>query len=120
MDDPDEVRTHSPRRCACGRSLRHAPVVSTERRQVVDLPEIRPHVTEHRFERTRCRCGAVVDPSQADGAPAGVQAPVSYGPGVRALALYLLAGQHLPLARTAELLSDVLALPVSEGSLAGW
>lgn len=120
VEDPDEVRTHTPRRCSCGRGLRHAPVVCTERRQVIDLPEIRPHVTEHRFERRACRCGRVVDPSETDGAPAGVKAPVSYGPGVRALALYLLAGQHLPLARTAELLSDVLGLPVCEGSLAAW
>ncbi|MBK5249653.1 MAG: transposase [Actinomycetales bacterium] len=33
---------------------------------------------------------------------------------------YLLAGQHLPLARTAELLGEVVGAPVSEGSLAGW
>lgn len=117
---PDEVLTHRPRCCPCGRSLRHAEVVSTERRQVFDLPEIRPHVVEHRFIRCACRCGRVVDPTVADGAPADVRAPVSYGPGVRALAVYLLAGQHLPLARTAQLLSDVLALPVSEGTLAAW
>jgi hypothetical protein len=39
---------------------------------------------------------------------------------VRALATYLLAGQHLPLARTAELLAELVGAPVSEGSLAGW
>ncbi|MHB1800430.1 MAG: hypothetical protein ACYCU5_02010 [Actinomycetes bacterium] len=48
MEDPDEVITHRPRRCSCGRSFRHAQVVSVERRQVVDLPEVHPLVTEHR------------------------------------------------------------------------
>jgi hypothetical protein len=38
---------------------------------------------------------------------------------VRALAVYLLARQHLPVARAAELLADALGAPVSTGFLAG-
>jgi transposase len=45
-------------------------------------------------------------------------APTCYGPGVAALGTYLLARQHLPVARAGELLSDVLAVPVSSGYLA--
>ncbi len=52
--------------------------------------------------------------------PAGVGAPTQYGPGVRALASYLLAGQYLPLARTAELLTELVGAPISQGSLASW
>src|SRR5512134_1907478 len=52
--------------------------------------------------------------------PAGVNAPTQYRPSVRAVATYLLAGQHLPLGRTAQLLAEVLAAPVGEGSLAAW
>lgn len=55
-----------------------------------------------------------------DGVPAGVGAPTQYGPGVRAFASYLLAGQYLPLARTAELLTELVGAPISQGSLAGW
>jgi hypothetical protein len=52
--------------------------------------------------------------------PAGVGAPTQYGPGLRGLATYLLAGQYLPLARTAELLTELVGAPISEGSLSRW
>ncbi|MDQ6741052.1 MAG: transposase [Actinomycetota bacterium] len=52
--------------------------------------------------------------------PAGVCAPAQYGSGVRGLATYLLAGQYLPLARTAELLTELFGARISQGSLAQW
>jgi len=114
---PDEVVRHSPSTCAgCGHSLADAPVVSTEARQVFDLPEIALRVVEHALEHRACGCGRVTMAA----APAGVGGPAQYGPGVRALAVYLLAGQHLPLARTRELLAELVGAPVSEGALAGW
>jgi transposase len=117
VPDPAERVRHRPTVCVgCGAGLADAPVVSTERRQVFDLPELALRVVEHALEHRRCRCGRV---SMAD-PPAGVGAPTQYGPGVRALATYLLAGQHLPLARTGELLTELLGAPVSQGSLAGW
>jgi transposase len=114
--DPDRVVRHAPTRCPCGRSLHRAPVSSVEVRQVFDLPEIRLRVTEHRIEHRACRCGRVTMAEP----PAGVGAPTQYGPSLRAVATYLLAGQHLPLGRTAQLLAELLGAPVSEGSLAGW
>lgn len=46
-------------------------------------------------------------------------APTCYGPGVAALGTYLLGRHHLPVARTAELMTDCLGAPVSTGWLAG-
>lgn len=115
--DPDERVTHSPAACAgCGRSLTGTPVVGAGTRQVFDLPEIALRVTEHLLEHRQCGCGQVTTAT----APAGVGAPAQYGPGVRALATYLLAAQHLPLARVAELFDELLDAPISEGSLAAW
>lgn len=114
---PDEQVSHPPSVCGgCGASLAGAPVVSVEARQVVDLPEVALRVVEHLIEHRRCGCGEV---TMGD-VPAGAGAPVQYGPGVRSLAIYLMAGQHLPLARTAELLADLLGAPVSDGTLAAW
>ena len=60
MDTPDEVVTHAPARCAgCGGGLGDAPVASTERRQVFDLPRVAPWVVEHRVEHRVCGCGRV-------------------------------------------------------------
>jgi transposase len=86
------------------------------RRQVVDLPPVRPSVTEHRLHRLRCRaCDQVTTAT----APAEATAPACYGPNVTALAVYLLTYQHIPVARTAQLLADLMGLPVSTGWVAG-
>ena len=115
--DPDDVVPHKPSRCSgCGAGLEDAPVEGCERRQVFDLPEIRLHVTEHVAEARRCGCGQLTTAEF----PAGVSAPTQYGPGVRALALYLIARQHLPYARTARLFTDWLGAPVSTGTLASY
>ena len=114
---PDEVLVHEPLVCAgCGESLAKTAVVSTESRQVFDLPPIKTWITEHRIQHLRCACGCL---TMAD-APAGVGAPAQYGPRVRALGVYMLNVQHLPLKRTAELMSEVVGAHVSQGSLVNW
>jgi transposase len=91
------------------------PVVGVVRRQVHDLPEVRARIIEHQAQQRTCGCGRTTTASF----PAGVAAPVVYGPGVRALGCYLLVGQHLPVDRAAELLGEVLGVPVATGTLAG-
>ena len=114
VEDPDAVINHAPVECCgCGALLIGAPVVGTARRQVFDLPTSRVQVVEHRLQRRSCGCGVVTTAP----APAGVGAPAVYGPRLRALAVYLLHAQHLPLARTAILFREVFDLPVSEGFL---
>lgn len=90
-----------------------AEVVSTERRQIVDLPEIRPTVLEHQIVTLRCGCGQ----SCTGTYPVGINAPVQYGPGVRALVTYLVVAQHVPLDRTVEMLHEVLGLSISKGTV---
>ena len=88
-------------------------MVGTAVRQVVDLPPVRPVVTDHVVYRLRCACGAE---TMAD-FPPEARASVCFGPEVRAFATYLLDRQHLPLGRTAELLEDLLGVKVSTGWL---
>ncbi|MGH9341460.1 MAG: IS66 family transposase, partial [Acidobacteriota bacterium] len=114
--DPDEVIRYFPGVCSsCGADMDRAKVVGVERRQVFDLPEPRLVVTEHVCERRRCSCGVTATATF----PAPATSPASWGPRVRAAATYLLVRQHLPVARTAELLDDMLGAPVSTGWLAG-
>ena len=49
--------------------------------------------------------------------PDEVRASIQFGPMLKGIALYLLYGQLLPYARTAELLSDVCGCPLSPGTL---
>jgi len=111
---PDATVVHPPVCCdGCGADLAGAEVVGEVRRQVLEIPEIRVRATDHVAERRRCRCGhetVGVFPPEA-------RAPVCWGPEVRALAVYLMDRQHLPLERTAELLGELLDAPVSTGWL---
>lgn len=116
VEHPDRVETLVPQTCSgCGESLADAAVVGVERRQVFDVPEIRARVTEHRAQSKRCSCGTTT----AGAFPAEARAPACWGPNLRAFAAYLLCRQHIPIARAAEFLSDVLGAAVSTGFLAG-
>jgi len=114
--DPDHVIEHIPTHCGdCGASLARATVTGTEVRQVFDLPERRREVTEHVAEWRQCSCGC-----ETGGAfPCEAAAPTTWGPRVRAYALYLMNRQLIPVERTAEAMSDLLGAPVSTGFLAG-
>jgi transposase len=76
-----------------------------EVRQVFDLPEVRLWVCEHRAERCRCACGQVT----AGVFPSLARAAACYGPGVRALGVYLAVQHHLPVERATQVLDDALA-----------
>ena len=111
---PDEVRTHVPTGClGCGADLTGAPVVGVETRQVFDLPVIELIAIEHRAQRRECDCGVVTRAAF----PAEATAPTCYGPGVAALATYLLGRQHLPVERAAECLEEAFGATVSTGWL---
>ena len=111
---PDATVEHQPMCCrGCGADLAGAVVVGEVVRQVIDLPAVTPTVTDHVAWRRRCGCGTE---TVAD-LPPEARAPVCWGPEVRALAVYLLVRQHLPVQRCAELLADLLGAPVSTGWL---
>jgi transposase len=115
---PDEVMVHEPGACAgCGGTLgaEDAPA-GMIRRQVFDIPKITVRVVEHRLLSRRCACGVRTTAA----GPAGVTAPVSYGPHAAAIAVYLVLGQHLPVERTAGLLADLFGTPMATGTVAAW
>ena len=100
-------------RCACGRDLSDIAVEELpERRQVADLV-VRRDVTEYRTVAGVCACGQ----RHRSAFPDGVEAPVQYGPGVAALAVYLTRYQQLPYRRSAELLQAVAGIALSPATL---
>ena len=114
-EKPDRTERHRVDRCErCGRSLAGRPPDGIEQRQVHELPHIELIVTEHQAEMKRCSCGHL----NKAAFPEGVNAPVQYGPGVKAVAVYLKNYQFLPYERTCELLGDFFGCPMSEGTLA--
>jgi transposase len=113
VEDPDVVVEHEPACCAgCGAGLDGAGDAGMIRRQVHDIPEVSARVVEHRLHRRACRCGTTTTATGPDGLPA---APASYGPNLRAFAVYLVVFQHVPVERAAQCIADVTGAHVSTG-----
>lgn len=122
---PDTLIEHRPTHCSACQTLLEDGVdgaatpesVARERRQVQDLPPIRLHVTEHQALHVRCpACQQVT----AGAFPAAAPSRAQYGPRLRALAVYLVAQQFVPYARTRDLLADLTGARLSVGTLVEW
>jgi len=116
VETPDHVVVAHPLVCgSCQGSLAEGTIVGRERRQVIEVPPVRPTVTEYQGRAVRCpACQATT----TGAFPPEVTAPVQYGPRLRAIAVYLTQQQLLPYGRTREVLADLLGCPVAEGTLA--
>lgn len=115
VPDPDQVIRHIVENCAiCQTSLKEMPPGSVIKRQVFDIPEPRLEITEHQAEVKRCACGHM----NRAVFPETIQAPVQYGPRVKALAVYLSVQQLIPEDRLQAVFADLFSLPISTATLA--
>jgi transposase len=117
VKDPDHIKIHGLEVCPkCqGQGLGQEPVLDYESRQVFDVPQRPMEVTEHRAE-IKC-CPHCAEEVRAD-FPAGVSAPVQYGPRFQSLMVYLNQQQLIPYDRLAQLCEDLFGQPLSAGTLA--
>jgi transposase len=97
--------------CQC--DLSELAVKTVERRQVIDMPPPL-QVTQYEGQWKQCPEGQGYTLSVF---PAGVSAPVQYGPRIGAMAVYLTTQHLLPRGRTAEVLRDLAGAQMSEGTL---
>jgi len=117
-ETPDEViPVETKKRCDCGASLDEAQIIDSERRQVVDLPPLKPITIEYRGDIVKCRCCQREHNLEF---PATVTPGVSYGDGVKAAALYLMNYHLIPYGRAAELFEDLFGIPLSGGTLSSF
>ena len=115
VDTPDEIIDHTPDVCeCCGESLANVESASFTRRQIVDIPPVKPLYIEHRSHVKICPFCAL---SNQGLFPEGVQSPIQYGPQVEAMTGYLSVYQSLPYARIAQLFRDFFKLSLSEGTI---
>jgi len=102
-----------PGTCAGGRGgTGIATTGLAERRQVVEVV-IQREVIEYRIVSGTCACGR----AQRSTFPAGIEAPVQYGPGGSAFAVYMTPYPLRPYQRTAEVLNERAGLAISPGTL---
>ena len=112
-ETPDEIIDHKPVACSCcGKSLEEVPEDSYTRRQLVDIPPIRPVYTEHRSHIKICpSCGT----KNRGVFPERLTAPIQYGPVVEATVAYLSVYQYVSYSRIVDFFKDCLGLTLSEG-----
>ena len=111
---PDEVIDHyRAGACGCGTDLAAAADLGVARSfQQLEAPLITARRVQHDLHQARCGGGTV----HAAARPEGVGGPpVSIGPNLRALAVYLVVFQHVPAQRCARLIADVTGAGVSAG-----
>ena len=115
-DHPDRVVRHLPERCGCcGEAMGGAREAGAERRQVTEIPQVRPVITEHQAVALECGgCGQVTK----GGFPDGVTAPVQYGPRLMGIGVYLWHGQFLSRDRACQALGEMFGCAPSPGALA--
>jgi transposase len=112
---PDEVVEHRPDRCSCCSAVLMAdwPGETISIHEQIDLPEITPHVTQHR--RLAVRCPACGKRAVAPGPDAAKGTP--FGPRLHAVATYLKTFQALSYERLQAALADLFGLTLSQGGL---
>ncbi|HEX8006366.1 MAG TPA: IS66 family transposase, partial [Trebonia sp.] len=112
---PDRTEDHFPEgACPCGADLREAEDLGVARSfQQEEIPAAAAERVQHDLHNVKCGgCGR----EHATPRPAGVPASaLSAGPRLRALAVYLVVHQHVPVERCRQLIADVTGAAVSDG-----
>lgn len=115
-DAPTQTIEARPSACThCGQDLQAVPPARTVRRQITELPVIKPVVIETRQHEVRCpTCGH----AERGRLPLGLEAERQFGPRLEATVTYLQHQQHLSYERTQATLTDVFGVTLSEGGQA--
>ena len=111
---PDRTEDHyAEGSCSCGADLADAADLGVARSyQQEEVPAAAAERVQHDLHSAKCACGKMhVAPR-----PAGVpDSALSIGPRLRALAVYLVVFQHVPVERCRQLIAGVADAAVSEG-----
>lgn len=115
VENPDIIKQHKITHCpCCNKDLSDVPIDSVVRRQVFDVPEIKPTITEHQFEIKYCPgCNKRVEAPKEPFA----NAPVQYGHNAKTIVAYFNAENSIPIERTANAMQDVFGLKMSVGTV---
>ncbi len=113
VDNPEKVIEVWVEACAqCGTGLLDQTPERVIRRQVTELPEIKPVVMETRQYEVRCPgCQRL----QRGPLPAGLEASRRFGPRLEALVTYFHHEHHLGFERLCGVMRDVFGTSLSEG-----
>lgn len=114
VEVPDKIEKLIPDYCnCCGKDLREIEALLNSKRQVVELPPIKPIYIEYQSYVRGCSCGH----QQKGDYPPHIINHIQYGASVEAYVGYFSVYQYLPFKRMSELFAHVFNLPISQGSI---
>lgn len=109
----DAFHEHFPAECGgCGKRLPRTPDAEPQRHQVTELPEVRPHVDEHRLHAVECRCGCVTRATLPHDVPRG-----AFGPRLIATVALLTGLYRLSKRNTRRILRELFGITISTGAV---
>lgn len=112
--NPDERINLEVQYCeCCGKDLSDVSVSKTEQRQIFDIPKIKIKITEYISNEKICACGH----RNKAKFPKSVKNTTQYGSNFKSSVAYLNNYQLIPYKRTSELLSDLLNINLSPGTI---
>lgn len=114
VDEPNRVIEAPVRRCShCQADLSGVVPRTIVRRQLTELPEIRPLVINPPTRGRLPHCQHL----ERGALPEGLEAERAFGPRLEATVVYLKHEQHLSYERTAAALDDLFGVELSEGGI---
>ncbi len=114
-EHPDQQETHPVQSCEyCGYGLETEAVTGYEERQVFDIPSIHIEVTAHQAEIKICPKCSLKNKGEF---PDHVTQPTQYGNGIKTWASYFSVQHFIPLARTSQIVEDLIGHRISEASV---
>ncbi|HEY6433522.1 MAG TPA: IS66 family transposase [Acetobacteraceae bacterium] len=114
---PNPDRVIDRRLSVCPKCEAVFPDVSQTPQQVyerIELPPVRPDVTQIRLFGGRCACCGVRVTAPA---PLGLEQGSPFGPSIAAMVVYLHYGHAIGMERLALLMSELFSLSISEGAI---
>src|SRR5438105_11536709 len=113
VDEVDEVVVIKPEQCTHCQAPLSGEDPKPWRHQVIELPPIKPVVTEYQWHQLVCAaCGAVTRAPWPTGVPSG-----TYGPRVHATVALYTGSYRLSKRTTQQMMDDVFSVPVSVGTI---
>lgn len=113
-ETPDEIHKLIPDYCNhCGKELTDIVAQLESKRQIVEIPPVKPIYIEFQNYSKTCLCGH----KQTGTYPDGVTNHIQYGPSVEAIVGYQSVYQYTPFKRLCALFRHYFQLPISEGSI---
>jgi len=113
VEEVDEVVVLKPDQCRGCHALLSGDDATPFRHQVIEIPPIKPVITEYRWHQLVCpECGETTRAPWPDGVPSG-----TYGPRVHATVALCTGSYRLSKRTTGQVMDDVFGVPMSVGTI---